>query len=217
MSAYNEEDFVLPAAARAHLSKDPLLAPLLDRIIIEERPDFGGDVYYGLIRSIIYQQLSGKAAGTIMNRFLQLFPEEYPHPEQLLDLSDEALRGVGLSRGKMSYVRNLATFFQEEKLFNTDWESMDDETIIKKLTTVKGIGKWTVEMVLMFLLHRDDVLPLDDLVVRNRLVNLLDLDHLKGRAQVKAITEAAEKWRPYRSWASRLMYAWEHERRKSKD
>lgn len=203
----------IPLAAHEHLSKDPLLRPLLERVSIESRPDAGGDVYYGLVRSIIYQQLSGKAAGTIMGRFLQLFPEEYPEPDHLLALSDEALRGVGLSRGKMSYVRNLATFFQEEQLFNVNWAELDDDTIIKKLTTVKGIGKWTVEMVLMFLLHREDVLPLDDLVIRNRLVDLLQLDHLKGKAQKQAITEAAEKWRPYRSWASRLMYAWEHERR----
>lgn len=213
MPRFSESHFVLPPEAKAHLSKDPLLKPLLERITIEARPDFGGDVYFGLVRSIIYQQLSGKAAGTIMGRFLQLFPDEYPAPEQLLALTDEALRGVGLSRGKMAYVRNLATFFQEENLFSTSWSSMSDEEIIKKLTTVKGIGKWTVEMVLMFLLHRNDVLPLDDLVVRNRLVDLLQVDHLKGRAQKKAITEAAEKWRPYRSWASRLMYAWEHERR----
>lgn len=207
---------MIPAAARLHLAKDPLLAPLLAKITVEERPDFGGDVYFGLIRSIAYQQLSGKAAGTIFSRFLGLFPDEYPDPERLLALSETDLRAAGLSRSKASYMQNLAAYFLEEKLFSADWDSMDDETIIKKLTTVKGIGKWTVEMVLMFLLHREDVLPLDDLVVRNRMVELLGLEDIKGRAQTKALTEAAEKWRPYRSWASRLMYAWEHQRRMDK-
>lgn len=205
---------MLPQSARIHLSKDPRLAPLLDKITIEERPDFGGDVYFGLVRSIVYQQLSGKSAAAILGRFLQLFPDEYPDPERLLTFSEAELRSVGLSRGKAAYLQNLATFFREERLFKVNWDAMDDEAIIEKITAVKGIGRWTVEMVLIFLLHRNDVLPLDDLVVRNRLVDLLEVEHLKGRAQLTAIREAAAEWRPYRSWVSRLMYAWEHERRK---
>lgn len=188
--------------------------PLLERISIEERPDFGGDVYFGLVRSIVYQQLSGKSAAAIFGRFLQLFPDEYPDPERLLVFSETELRSVGLSRGKAAYLQNLATYFQEERLFAVDWAAMADEEIIEKLIAVKGIGRWTVEMVLLFLLHRQDVLPLDDLVVRNRLVDLLEIDELKGKAQLTAIRAAAERWRPYRSWVSRLMYAWEHERRR---
>ncbi|PHI21423.1 Fe-S cluster assembly protein HesB [Lewinellaceae bacterium SD302] len=207
---------MIPLVARQHLAQDPLLAPLLEKITVEGRPDFGGDVYFGLIRSIAYQQLSGKAAGTIFGRFLELFPDHYPEPERLLSFSEADLRAVGLSRGKANYMQNVAAYFQEEKLFSVDWDSMDDDTIIQKLTPIKGIGKWTVEMVLMFLLGREDVLPLDDLVVRNRMVDLLGLEELKGRAQTRALMEAAEKWRPYRSWASRLMYAWEHARRKAK-
>lgn len=201
---------MLSPEIKDHLAQDPKLAPLLAEITVEPRPDFDGDVYFGLVRSIAYQQLSGKAAGTIFGRFLQLFPEEYPDPEQLLAFTERELRAVGLSRSKAAYMQNVAAYFQEEGLFNMDWNTLADEVILRKLTSIKGVGKWTVEMVLMFILHRPDVLPLDDLVVRGRMVELYDLGHLKGKAQTQALTSAAEAWRPYRSWASRLMWAWSH-------
>lgn len=193
-----------------HLSQDVKLVPILEIATVMPRPDFGGDVYFGLLRSIAYQQLSGKAAGTIFGRFLQLFPDEYPDPEQLLELSETELRSAGLSRAKVDYMQNVARFFLDEKLFATDWNEWTDADILKKLTQIKGVGNWTVEMVLMFILHREDLLPLDDLVVRNRMVKLYELDELKGRAQTKALEEVAEAWRPYRSWGSRLMWAWAH-------
>ncbi|MEM9835366.1 MAG: DNA-3-methyladenine glycosylase 2 family protein [Bacteroidota bacterium] len=201
---------MLTPDVKAHLAKDPKLAPILEIATVEPRPDFGGDVYFGLLRSIAYQQLSGKAAGTIFGRFLQLFADEYPDPEQLIALPESTLRGVGLSRAKVNYVQNVATFFQEEGLFQIDWSTLSDEEILAKLTQIKGVGKWTVEMVLMFILHRPDLLPLNDLVIRNRMIQLYDLGHLKGRAQTQALTEVAEAWRPYRSWGSRLMWAWAH-------
>lgn len=192
------------------LAQDPRLVPILQLAEVGPRPDFGGDVYFGLLRSIAYQQLSGKAAGTIFGRFLQLFPEEYPDPEQLLQLSETELRSAGLSRAKVNYLRNVAQFFLDEQLFSTDWNTWSDAAILEKLTQIKGVGNWTVEMVLMFILHREDLLPLDDLVVRNRMVRLYELDHLKGRAQTTALEAVAEAWRPYRSWGSRLMWAWAH-------
>lgn len=201
---------MLTEKVQIHLAKDPKLVPILEIATVGPRPDFDGDVYFGLLRSIAYQQLSGKAAGTIFGRFLQLFPDEYPDPEQLLSLSEAELRSAGLSRPKVNYVQNVANFFLEEKLFATDWNEWTDEEILNKLTQIKGVGNWTVEMVLMFILHREDLLPLDDLVVRNRMVQLYGLEKLKGRAQTKALEEVAEAWRPYRSWGSRLMWAWAH-------
>ena len=201
---------MLTKKVRNHLAQDPKLVLILEIATISPRPDFGGDVYFGLLRSIAYQQLSGKAAGTIFGRFLQLFPDEYPDPEQLLNFSETELRSVGFSRSKVSYVQNVARFFLEEKLFATDWNAWTDDEMLKKLTQIKGVGNWTVEMVLMFILHREDLLPLDDLVVRNRMVRLYELDHLKGRAQTQALEAVAESWRPYRSWGSRLMWAWAH-------
>ncbi|NJB86991.1 DNA-3-methyladenine glycosylase II [Lewinella marina] len=192
-----------------HLSREPRIAPIVARHTLKERPDFDGDVYFGLLRSITFQQLSGRAAATIFGRFLDVFPDGYPHPRPLLDLSVADLRAVGMSRSKAAYLHNVAEFWLEHKLINQDWSAYSDEEIIHLLTQIKGVGKWTVEMVLMFVLHRPDLLPLDDLVVRRNLIRLFDLHHLKGKALLRAMIEAAEPWRPYRSYASRFL--WEME------
>ncbi|WP_116128057.1 DNA-3-methyladenine glycosylase family protein [Lewinella sp. IMCC34183] len=189
-----------------HLGREPHLAPIVAAHALRERPDFGGDVYFGLIRSITYQQLSGRAAGTIFGRFLELFPDGYPHPDRLLDLDVPDLRAVGMSRPKAGYLHNVAEFWLDHQLINQDWSIYTDEEIIDLLTPIKGVGRWTVEMVLMFILHRPDLLPLDDLVVRRNLIALFDLHHLKGKALTVAMTEAAEPWRPYRSFASRFLW-----------
>lgn len=201
---------MLPPAIAVHLAKDPKLQPILAIATVEERPDFDGDVYFGLLRAIAYQQLSGKAATTIFKRFLGLFPEEYPEAAKLLAFSESDLRLVGLSRAKANYMQNIAEYFTAHRLFQIDWAALDDQNILERLTAIKGVGKWTAEMVLMFILHRPDVLPLDDLVVRNRMIQLYELGELKGKAQTKALEAAGEAWRPYRSWGSRLMWAWAH-------
>ncbi|MBB4078902.1 DNA-3-methyladenine glycosylase II [Lewinella aquimaris] len=191
----------------AHLRRHAKLGPLLDQHTLKLRPDHGGDVYFGLLRSITYQQLSGKAASTIFGRFLDVFPDGYPHPDRLLDLSEADLRAVGMSRSKAGYLHNVAEFWLEHKLIDQDWDELNDQEILTLLTQIKGVGQWTVEMVLMFVLKRPDLLPVDDLVVRRNLITLFDLHHLKGKALIAAMIEAAEPWRPYRSYASR--YLWE--------
>lgn len=206
---------MLPAAVAQHLAKDPKLPPIMAIASVEERPDFDGDIYFGLLRAIAYQQLSGKAATTIFNRFLGLFPDEYPEASRLLAFSLEELRSVGLSRAKANYMQNIAEYFTEHRLFQIDWAALDDHSILTRLTAIKGVGKWTAEIVLMFILHRPDVLPLDDLVVRNRMIQLYQLGELKGKNQTLALEAAAEAWRPYRSWGSRLMWAWEHAERQA--
>ena len=200
----NENDQV--EQARAHLRQIPELAPLLNAYTPREREDYGGDVYFGLIRAITYQQLSGKAAGTIFGRFLDLFPDGYPHPEALLEMSEQDLRAVGMSRSKAAYLQNVARFWREYKLLRADWTAKSDEEILALLTQIKGVGHWTAEMVLMFVLHRPDVLPLDDLVVRRGVVRLLGLEELRGRKQIAAILEGTAGWRPHRSYASRLLW-----------
>lgn len=193
---------------RAHLSKEPTIAPIVAEHIIPPRPDHDGDVYFGLLRSIAYQQLSGKAAGTIFGRFLQLFPDEYPHPERLLEMDDDAIRAAGMSRGKTAYIKNVAQYWLDHKLINADWEQWTDEEIITMLTTIKGVGQWTVEMVLMFVLQRPDLLPLDDLVVKRNIIELFGIDKsLRGKKMNAEIIRVTEPWRPYRSYASRFMWA----------
>lgn len=200
---------MIDPAIVAHLRREPRIAPIVARYTPKERPDHGGDVYFGLLRSIAYQQLSGRAAGTIFGRFLDLFPDGYPHPDRLLELSVGDLRAVGMSRPKAGYLHNVAEFWREHKLIGEDWSRYGDREIIDLLTTIKGVGQWTVEMVLMFVLRRPDLLPLDDLVVRRNLIALFGLEDLRGKKLIEAMVAAAEPWRPYRSYASR--YLWEME------
>lgn len=200
---------MIDTAITEHLRREPRIAPLVARYTLKDRPDHGGDVYFGLLRSIAYQQLSGRAAGSIFGRFLDLFPDGYPHPERVLELSVADLRAVGMSRPKAGYLHNVAEFWLEHRLINEDWSRHADAEIIDLLTRIKGVGRWTVEMVLMFVLRRPDLLPLDDLVVRRNLIALFDLHELRGKPLIEAMTAAAEPWRPYRSYASR--YLWEME------
>ncbi len=197
---------MIDPAILAHLRQHPPLGALVDRYELKPRDDHGGDVYFGLLRSITYQQLSGRAAGTIFGRFLDLFPDGYPHAERLLELTEGDLRAVGMSRPKAGYLHGVAEFWLAHKLIDQDWSAYSDQEIIDLLTRIKGVGRWTVEMVLMFVLHRPDLLPLDDLVVRRNLIELFDLHSLRGKALIAAMTEAAEPWRPYRSFASRFLW-----------
>lgn len=191
-------------AAKNHLSKDKKFKPLIEKIQLD-LPVTDGDVYFYLIRSIVYQQLSGKAAGTIFGRFLELFSEGYPYPEPLLGFDIADLRAVGLSRQKASYILNVAEFFQTHQLENKDWQEMEDDEIIQFLTQIKGVGKWTVQMILMTTLHRTDVFPIDDLGIQKGIQKLYAFED-KGRSLKKKMLELSEPWRPYRTVAS--FYLW---------
>lgn len=191
----------------AHLSCDPLLATIIPDIAF---PDYGADntdVYFGLLESITSQQLSVKAADTIFKRFLALFPNGYPNAELLVDTPHENLRSVGLSNQKAQYMRNTAAFFIEHQLFEKDWANYSDAEVIQTLSSIKGVGKWTVEMILMFVLRRPDVFPIDDLGVRQAMIRLYKVE-LEGKAQYQRLTEIAEAWRPYRTYACRYLWRW---------
>ena len=194
------------AKIKKHLSKDPILKQLVDTVKLKKRTA-QNSVYEALLRSISFQQLSGKAATTIHNRFLDLFDDLYPHPVHIQQLTAEDLRAVGLSRQKAAYMKNTADFFIEHDLLDKDWTKESDEAIIAELTQIKGVGNWTVEMILMFTLKRMDVLPLDDLVVRNGMIELYGVNE-KGRALKKRLLEIAEPWRPYRTVASQYLWQW---------
>ena len=196
---------------KAHLAAEPRIAPLVASLTVPPRPDHDGDVYFGLVRSIAYQQLSGKAAGTIFGRFLDLFPDGYPHPERLLETDDQAIRAAGMSRSKTEYVKNVAQYWLDHRLLTADWAQWTDREIIERLTSIKGVGQWTVEMMLMFVLKRPDLLPLDDLVVKRNIIKLFGIDDegLRGKKLNAEIERCCEPWRPYRSYASRYMWAWD--------
>jgi DNA-3-methyladenine glycosylase II len=191
---------------KAHLKHNaPELIPLIDSI---ELPVLTSkDVYSDLLDSIVSQQLSVKAAGTIFARFLDLFPNRYPAPEWVLTLEHDQLRAVGLSGQKANYIKNTAQFFLDNQLIEKDWTTVSDEEIIKQLTTIKGVGKWTVQMILMFTLQREDILPVDDLGIQQGMTRLYNMD-ASAKNFKKEMEMLAEPWRPYRSIASRYIWRW---------
>ncbi len=194
-------------AITRHLSKDPVLRPLIDSIPFRELSVNSQGVYLDLLGSIISQQLSTKVAAVIEGRFLALFPDQRPHPHLVLAKDLDSLRTAGLSKQKATYLQNVADFFQKENLEEKDWSGISNEEIIQYLTQIKGVGKWTVEMILMFSLNRPDVLPLDDLGIRQAIANLYGVSET-GKAMYQRMTEVAAAWQPYRSYA--CLYLWRH-------
>lgn len=189
----------------SHLKKDKILAILIDNctINIEKKPI---KVFDDLIRSIVSQQLSTSAAATIYGRFINSFHNETPIAKQIQNRDVEDLRQYGLSYQKAGYIKNVVQHFQDNNLFDTDWDQWTDEDIIAELTKIKGVGKWTVEMILMFSLFREDVLPLDDLIIRNHMVSLYKVTSEKKQL-VADLNAVAASWRPYRTYACRYLWA----------
>jgi len=190
--------------ALAHLRQ---VDPRMKRLIQEYGPpNFTPEKNYfrALLRAITFQQLSGKAARTIFNRFRALFnSDQFPTPEDILAVDIQKLREVGLSGQKASYVRDLSEKWESitAKLNNID--SLEDEEIRNTLLRVKGIGPWTVDMFLMFSLNRPDVFPGMDLGVRKGFQHLYRFSELPS---IETLEQAAEKWRPYRTVAA--WYLW---------
>ncbi|RDC62599.1 DNA-3-methyladenine glycosylase family protein [Adhaeribacter pallidiroseus] len=189
---------------RMVLSQDPVMAAIINRCP-EILPVPRTDIYLSLISSIISQQLSTKVAAVIKNRFLNLFPERYPEPERLQNLPDETLRSVGLSYQKLNYIRNVAAFKETGQLEHASITSLEDEPLITHLTQIKGVGRWTVEMILMFALDRPDVLPVLDLGIQNAIKKAYNLD-LTGKPLQAKMREIAENWRPYRTIACKYLW-----------
>lgn len=157
-----------------------------------------------LTGSIVSQQLSTKAAATIFGRFQALFPAGPLQAAAILALDEASLRGVGFSGQKVRYVRDLCERIVDGRLVLDEIETLDDEAVIERLTAVKGFGRWTAEMFLMFRLHRPDVLPVDDLGIVNAVQRLYGL---RKRPDAKKLNKLGAAWRPYRSVAS--WYLWQ--------
>lgn len=163
------------------------------------------DPFRAIVEAIVWQQLSGKAAATIFDRFLGLFPDRtFPTPEQVAATSDEELRAIGFSRQKIGYLRDLCEKMEAGVLPFDRLDEMNDDEVIEALTQVKGIGRWTAEMVLMFKLQRPDVLPVDDLGIVKAIRAAYQL---RTDPDPDRIRKIGEKWRPYRSIAS--WYLWQ--------
>lgn len=189
---------------KSHLQKDPVLKPIVEQIVLPQLY-FQDNVFKELTESIISQQLSTKVAATITKRFHLLLGTDYPTPEDVLDKETEEKRSIGLSYQKVGYMDNIARFWLEHNLTSVKWSEVPDEEIMKLLTQIKGVGKWTVEMVLIFSLLRKDIFPYDDLGIRQQMVRLYNLEST-GKQLIKDMEEIAESWRPYRSVASRYLW-----------
>lgn len=196
---------MLSSEITRHLSLDPVLARLVSQIDLPPLQAHN-DVFNALLRSIVSQQLSTKAAATIYARFSELFEGQTAEPEAILSGDPDMFRAVGLSRQKTTYIREVATFFSGEA-GKQDWSSLTDDEIIQELTQIKGVGKWTVQMILMFHMGRPDIFPLDDLGIRQSMADLYPMPAQK-RAMDKQMETIAENWRPWRSYASRYLWRW---------
>ncbi|HYH59753.1 MAG TPA: DNA-3-methyladenine glycosylase [Thermoleophilaceae bacterium] len=188
-------------------SADPVMGRLVDELgpLDEEERRRGRPLepYGALLRSIVGQQLSTKAARTIYGRLIDQFGGRTPTPAELLAADPEAIRAAGLSRPKVSYLRSLAEHVEDGELELDRLSELSDEDVIAQLTAVKGLGQWTADMFLIFHLGRPDVLPVGDLGVRRAVERAYGLPDLPDAAQ---LTEIAEPWRPNRSLAS--LYLW---------
>lgn len=184
------------------LRKDPVLKKIIEQNDVPIFEDRSKDLFASLIRSIANQQLSGKAAGTILGRFLNLFGKKFPKPEEILKKTDEELRAVGFSYPKVSYIKGLASMVVKKEIDLKKLPKMKDEEVIAELIKIKGVGKWTAEMILIFSLGRPDVFSLGDLGLTKAVSRLYKID----RKNIRKIEKISMKWSPFRSVAS--WYLW---------
>jgi DNA-3-methyladenine glycosylase II len=190
----------------AHLSKDEKLKKLIEQhgtFTLKKQKN----LYLYLCYSIMSQQLSTKVASVIRKRFLDLYGGE-PSPDQIVNTPFEKLRGIGLSNAKVNYVQNVARFQIEKGMDHKTLSRMNNEEVIEYLTQIKGVGRWTTEMLLMFALCREDIFALDDLGLQQAIVRLYDLKHRKKKIMLDKISKISKQWSPYRTYACMYLWRW---------
>ncbi|CAN5316265.1 hypothetical protein BH09BAC2_BH09BAC2_06240 [soil metagenome] len=194
----------------SHLSKDKKFKKILagqQPLILEKR----NKVYLRLCSSIMSQQLSTKVAKVIYNRFIDLYGKE-PTPRQIADTPFYQLRGIGLSNAKVNYVQNVCNFFIEQKITDAQLHKLSNEEVIELLTQIKGVGKWTVEMILMFTLGREDVFAVDDLGIQQSITRLYNLNPENKKELKEQMLTISSKWSPYRTYACRYLWNWKDDK-----
>ena len=186
---------------KLHLSRDPVMKKLLDKFSIKEYWGQQSNYFLDLLEIVTGQQLSIKAAKSIFNRLLSLY-QNTPTPKEIIDTPAETLRSVGLSNSKVLYVKNIAQAIEDNKINPDSFEALSDEEIASQLLEIKGVGPWTVEMFLIFTLHRPDIFSIGDLGIRSAIEKLYGI----SRNDRDAILRQSEDWRPYRTHACRLLW-----------
>ena len=190
-----------------HFKKDPAL----HAIVALQSPcelQIKKDLFSYLCSSIIGQQLSTKVAEIIRQRFFGLFEETNNFPIQILQKEIIELRSVGLSNSKVQYIKNIASFYLENKSQWNELPNMSDEEIISFLTQIKGVGKWTVEMLLMFAMGREDVFPDDDLGIQQAMIRLYKIEAANKRELKEEMNRIAASWSPFRTYACLHLWKW---------
>ena len=195
----------------AHLSKDKKLKKLVEAAEPHQLKKRKNICTY-LCASIMSQQLSTKVADVIYKRFIALYGGKEPLPQQILDTPFEQLRGIGLSNAKVSYVKNVAQFELEKGMDPKKLRKMDNEEVIAYLTEIKGVGRWTVEMLLMFALGREDVFAVDDLGIQNAMIKLYKLDNSDKKQLREKMLKLSSHWSPYRTYACVHLWRWKDNR-----
>jgi len=189
----------------AYLKRDKVLSNAIFKVQEEVKPDLNTDVYLSLLESIISQQLSSKVAQIIWKRFNDLFYNDYPQPVKVAQKEIQELRSVGLSNSKANYIQNVAHFALQNDLSFNGLNVKTDDEIINYLTQIKGVGKWTAQMILMFPLDRLDVFPIDDLGIQTKMKEIYQVTEEKKDLKIKLL-EIAENWKPYRSLACKYLW-----------
>lgn len=190
-----------------HLSKDRKLKKVIDGhkpYKLKKRKNIGT----WLCASIMSQQLSTKVADVIYQRYLNLYDGKEPTPQQILDTPFEKLRGIGLSNAKVSYVQNVARFEIENGLDSKHLNKMSNDEVIAHLTQIKGVGRWTTEMLLMFALGREDVFAIDDLGLQNAMIKLYALKNRNKKKFRNELLRISGQWSPYRTYACVHLWKW---------
>ncbi len=188
-----------------HLQKDKKLRKLITQhpgLKLQKRKN----ICLYLCASIISQQLSTKVADIIYNRFLALYGSKEPTPQQIADTPHEDLRKIGLSNAKANYVKNVANYALAHGMEDKKLYKMSDEEVMQFLLPIKGVGRWTVEMLLMFALGREDVFAIDDLGIQQGICGLYGIDATNKKEMKEKMLQIANKWKPYRTYACMLMW-----------
>jgi DNA-3-methyladenine glycosylase II len=190
-----------------HLSKDKKLKQLIELqtpFILEKR----NKVYLRLCASILSQQLSTRVADVLYERFLNLYGGKEPSAKQILETPATTFRSIGFSNAKASYVHNVCRFFVDNKITDASLHRMNNNEVQELLTQIKGVGKWTVEMILMFTLGREDVFAMDDLGLKQSIIKLYNIKETDKKLLQQKIEKISNKWSPYRTYACRYLWGW---------
>ncbi|HYC40506.1 MAG TPA: DNA-3-methyladenine glycosylase 2 family protein [Chitinophagaceae bacterium] len=196
---------------REHLSKDEKLRQLIaehGEVKLQKKKP----LYLYLCYSIMSQQLSTSVARVIRQRFVDLYDGGEPTPQQIVDTPFERLRGIGMSNAKANYVQNVARFELEKGMDHKKLSRMSDQEVIEYLTQIKGVGRWTTEMLLMFALCREDVFAIDDLGLQQAVVGLYGLRNRSPKLLRNRILKLSEQWAPYRTYACMYLWKWKDSR-----